>query len=228
MRVEKQSQDLPVLNYDVVSDVKTDKKHCQLLGGCKRGIVVGTSGCGKTNVVLSLLVHPNGLRFSTVYLYSKTASQSKYQYLKKVLAPIKEIDYVQYEEGKDIIPPQKARVNSVILFDDIICEPQSVIRDYFCFGRHRNIDCLYLSQTYSAIPKHLIRDNANFLIIFKQDETNLKHIYDDHVNVDMPYGKFKELCLHCWKKPYGFLVVDKESGLSSGRYREGFDNFMRV
>lgn len=229
MKVEKQNHTLPVINYDVVSSEKPHSKHGSLLeGGCKRGIIVGTSGCGKTNAMLALLDHPNGLRFSNVYLYSKTTSQPKYQYLKMVLSPLKEIGYFEYADVKDIITPQMAKENSVILFDDVVCDSQSVIRDYFCFGRHRNIDCFYLCQTYSAIPKQLIRDNVNFLVIFKQDETNLKHIYDDHVNVDMPYGKFKEMCSYCWEQPYGFLVVNKDSELNNGKYRQGFDNFIKV
>ena len=40
---------------------------------------------------------------------------------------------------------------------------------------------LFLSQIYARIPKHLIHDNANLLILFKQDGTNLKHVYNDHV-----------------------------------------------
>ncbi|KYN28024.1 hypothetical protein ALC57_02564, partial [Trachymyrmex cornetzi] len=44
-------------------------------------------------------------------------------------------------------------------------------------------------QTYARIPKHLIRDNANLLILFKQDGTNLKHVYNDHVNTDMSYDE---------------------------------------
>ena len=65
------------------------------------------------------------------------------------------------------------------------------MRDYFSMGRHNSIDCFYLSQTYAHIPKHLIRDNTNFIILFKQDETNLRHVYDDHVNKDMSFNEFK-------------------------------------
>jgi hypothetical protein len=100
------------------------------------------------------------------------------------------------------------------------------MRDYFCFGRHKDTDCFYLSQTYSSIPKQLIRDNANFLVIFKQDLTNLKHIYDDHVNVDMSFQEFKYICGECWKDRFEFLLIDKSYPLSSGRYRKGFDAFI--
>ena len=94
-------------------------------------------------------------------------------------------------------------------------------------GRHKNVDCFYLCQSYAKVPKHLIRDNVNLLAIFRQDDVNLKHIYDDHVNTDMSYNRFKELSGKCWGKDnYGFLVIDKDGALNDGRYRKGFDSFI--
>ena len=37
-----------------------------------RAVICGPSGYGKTNVLLSLLESPNGLRFENVYVYSKS------------------------------------------------------------------------------------------------------------------------------------------------------------
>jgi len=99
------------------------------------------------------------------------------------------------------------------------------VREYFSMGRHANVDCFCLCQTYARIPKHLIRDNANLLILFKQDCTNLKHVYNDHVNTDMSYDEFCLLCRDCWQKKYGFLVIDKNSAFKDGRYRKGFNEF---
>lgn len=229
VKVIQQSCSLPVRNYDVKTAEEDYRKHSVLLGTeCKRGLIIGRSGCGKTNAMLSLLEHPNGLRFQNVYLYSKTLNQPKYNYLRKVLLPMPEIGFYEYQDGSTIMPPNDAKSNSVIIFDDVVCDNQSIIRDYFSFGRHKNIDCFYLCQTYSSIPKQLVRDNANLIIIFQQDNTNLKHIYDDHVTTDMSFDMFKQLCSHCWKETYGFLVIDKESGLNSGRYRKGFDGFFDV
>ena len=64
------------------------------------------------------------------------------------------------------------------------------------------------------------------LAIFRQDETNIKHIYDDHVTTDMTYNQFKKLCSTCWNEgKYEFLVIDKDRTLNNGRYRKGFDSF---
>lgn len=42
-------------------------------------------------------------------------------------------------------------------------------------GRHKYIDTFYLYQTYSYIPKQLIRENTNINVLFKQDVRNLRY-----------------------------------------------------
>jgi len=52
----------------------------------------------------------------------------------------------------------------------------------------------FISVMYTKITKQLIRNNANLLILFKQNGINLKHVYNDHVNTDMSYENFCKLC----------------------------------
>nr|CAI5852965.1 unnamed protein product [Callosobruchus analis] len=211
MRIKAAGPHLPVVNYDVPAQEASFRKHGPLFGGeSKRALIVGASGSGKTNIMISLITHPNGLRFSNVYLYCKSPYQPKYQYLRNVLQPLKDIGYFEYTEEKDIIPPNLMKPNSLIIFDDVASCPQDIIRQYFSFGRHRKTDCFYLCQTYTAIPKHLLRDNATLLIVLPQYILNLKHIYEDHCSMDMTFQEFKELCGLCWQKPYDFLVIDKD------------------
>lgn len=226
MRIEKQSVSLPIKNHDAIVEEKKIGKHLIFGGESKRGLIVGSSGSGKTNAMLSLVEHPNGLRFENVYLYSKSLHQPKFVYLRKLLDPIEEIGYEEFSDDKDIIQPENIPNNSVIIFDDVASCNQNIIQKYFCFGRHKNTDCFYLCQTYSAIPKQLIRDNANLIIMFQQDMTNLKHIYDDHVNIDMTFQEFKDLCSYCWKKKFDFVTIDKDCPLSLGKYRKNFDIFI--
>jgi energy-coupling factor transporter ATP-binding protein EcfA2 len=227
MLIKKQDFSLQIKNFD--TNKKPCRKHGDIFGGdCKRGLIIGPSGCGKTNLILSLLTDVNGLRFENVYVYSKSLRQAKYEYLKNLFTPLKYIGYFESSDGENIVPPSEIRANSIIIFDDIVCCEQSIMRDYFCFGRHQGTDCFYLCQTYSSIPKQLIRDNANLLVIFQQDNTNLKHIYDDHVNSDMSLQQFKDLCAACWREKYDFVVIDKDCSPNNGRYRKGFDNFIYI
>src|SRR4051794_12875586 len=129
MKVKPFSQQLPVRNHDnLVFDKNVFQKHSDLFkGGCKRGLIVGSSGSGKTNTMISLLVHPNGLRFTDIYIYSKSLQQPKYEYLRNIIKPIKQIGYHEYEASEEIIPPSKAKEHSIIIFDDVVCDSQSVI-----------------------------------------------------------------------------------------------------
>ncbi|KYM94178.1 hypothetical protein ALC62_15209 [Cyphomyrmex costatus] len=226
MRFVHQSQSIKVTNLDgKVQTNKEMRKHGKMLPSSIRAIICGPSNCGKTNVLISLLESPNGVRFENVYVYSTSLQQPKYRYLEKLLAPIEEINYFTFSNNSEIIPPSEALPNSIFIFDDVACDKQDAIREYFAMGRHANVDCFYLCQTYAKIPKHLIPDNANLLILFKQDGTNLKRVYNDHVNIDMLYEDFCDLCRKCWQQKYGFLVIDKDSAFANGRYRKGFNDF---
>ena len=89
-------------------------------------------------------------------------------------------------------------------------------------GRHKKVDSFYLCQSYTRIPKHLIRDSVNLLAIFRQDDMNLKHIYNDDVNNNMTFVQFKNLWMQYWNDyKYGFIVIDKDGNLNAGRYING-------
>lgn len=225
MKFVKQLQTLEI--NDIKVETHTEKlKHSALLPNTIRCIICGPSNCGKTNVMLNLLLHKNGLKFKHIYLYSKTTFQPKYKFLSQVMKNVPDTKFFIYSENKEVIHPNNALSNSIMIFDDVACENQINIRNYFSMARHRHIDCFYLSQTYSKVPKQLLRDNVNLLIIFKQDDTNLKHIYNEHVNTDMEWIKFKQICSDIWRNHFNFLVINKDCAINKGRYRQGFDTFI--
>lgn len=231
MQFIQQHITLPIKNVDTeVCNEKTKSfRHSELLPNNIRCIICGPSNCGKTNIVISLLEAPNGVRFENVYIYSKSLFQPKYVYLKEILSKIKEISCYMFSTNEEMIPLEKVKPNSVFIFDDVITEKQNIIRTYFCMGRHRNIDCFYLTQSYTHVPKHLIRENANFIILFKQDEMNLKHIFNDFaIGSDMKFETFKTMCSKCWQNKYEFLTIDVERTLENGKYRKCFDKFIKL
>ena len=115
-----------------------------MLPNTLRSLICGPSDCGKTNVLVSLLESSHGVRFENVYVYSKSLQQPKYQYLENLLTPIDEIGYFTFSNNSDVIPPSESLPNSIFIFDDVTCDKQDTIREYFAMGRHSNLDWFYL------------------------------------------------------------------------------------
>lgn len=233
MEFIQQKTTFPIRNVEdiLVKDKSSVKfvRHSKLLPNSIRCLILGPSNSGKTNVIISLLESTNGLRFENVYIYSNSLYQPKYVYLRRLLSTIKGIGLYTFSSSDAVIPLDEVKRISIFIFDDVICEKQQNIRNYFCMGRHKGVDCFYLSQSYAHIPKHLIRDNANLLVLFKQDETNLKHVFNDFdIAADMSFTTFKSICRRCWSDSYGFIVIDMERKPNEGKYRFQFDKFISI
>lgn len=69
MKIVQQNVALSVENNDYERENKT-LKHGVLFPETIRCIIVGPSNCGKTNVLISLIEHENGVKFENIYIYS--------------------------------------------------------------------------------------------------------------------------------------------------------------
>lgn len=232
MRFVKQAIDIPIQNFDnaVSADRVRDRRHSELLPDTIRCIIAGPSNCGKTNLLVSLIESEHGLKFENIYIYSKTLGQPKYKYLQSVLDPIDGVGFHTFSASDQVIAPNEAAPNSIFVFDDVICDRnQENMKNFYCLGRHYGTDVFYLTQTFTKVSKHLIRDNCNFLILFRQDETNLRHVFNDFsIACDMKFDEFSKFCYDCWKDKYSFVVIDQESEPNHGRYRKGFNQFLQI
>lgn len=234
MRFEKQPTELTVRNNDICSkdNQNKPKRHGDLFPNNVRMIISGSSGSGKSNLILSLILDGNGLRFENIYIYCKTLDQDKYKYLEEVLRAIKDIGYYAFNMSNTVLTPDQMKENSIVIFDDVIsCSSinRDIVQNIFTLGRHRCIDVVYLVQTYTKLSKHLIRDNCNFVILFRQDDTNLKHVFSDTgSNADMSFNEFKSFCLECWREPFGFACISLEHPKDNGRYRKKFDQYLKL
>ena len=88
-----------------------------------------------------------------------------------------------------------------------------------------NCDTLYIAQNYFRLPRHTIRENSNFIILFRQDNKNLAHLHADHCADDMTLQEFKQLCHRVWKNEHNFVAIDLTSPLLNRKYRENFNRF---
>ena len=243
---------------------KLSKRHNnKLLPKSIRGLIVGKSGCGKTTLLLNLLLKPGWLDYDHLQVFGKSLFQPEYRILKKALEEklsketIIKLFAIQdeiirsdvspdcvieeaakdiqdksdivcgfYETSDDVPDPRdlNSQHKNLMIFDDLQLEKQNKCETYYIRGRHSNVDCFYLAQNYFKLPRQTIRENANFICLFPQDQKNIHHIYDDHVSADMTKEEFRKLCKSVWGQPHGFVVIDLTSNKSNGKYRSSLDN----
>ena len=121
------------------------KCHGPLLPNNVRALVCGPSSCGKTSVLINLLLHPDALNYENVYLYSKTLFQDKYQKLKNIYSLVPEIKFyfndnvysdanaTDWEGNGGILSIGETMKNLIVIFDDVICSRGNLnnICEYF-------------------------------------------------------------------------------------------------
>jgi hypothetical protein len=199
-------------------------------------VIAGATGCGKSNLMLNLLKQEKLLNYDHVYVYSATLHQPIYEYLRNYYKEIErlilekfnhEVKIAQfYDADNEIMNPSELdkNKNHIMIFDDVLLKDQTVIKDYFCRGRHNNINVFYLCQSLHKIAKHCIRENANIFILFRQDNKTQKYFHEANISGDMDYSEFKTFCDVAWSKKHGFVVINIWDEAYCGRYWSNYDN----
>ena len=218
---------MEIINFDVEDDSK-QHVHNWLLPNSIRCIIAGGSGCGKTNLLMNLIMRPGFLNYDRLHIYSKSLYQPKYQLLQDWASWLNKNandSLISFHSDGNIMPVEElnSQNRTVMVFDDVMLEKQSPIEKYFSQGRHGGADCFYLCQSYFRIPKQAVRDNANLIILFAQDIKNLRAIHDTFVSGDMDFNEFRKFFSTCTEKRFGFSVIDLTRDIDNGRYRCGFD-----
>jgi hypothetical protein len=227
---------MEVINYSEQYSIPSTTPHAACFPKNIFCVIAGSTGCGKTNLMINLLLQPNLLNYSDVYIYSSTLHQPAYQYLKQCVGMLEALirnktnQVVKighfFDSDADLIDPNTLDKdkNHVMIFDDVMLEDQSVIKKYFCSGRHNNVNVFYLVQSLHKITKHCIRQNSNIFILFKQDDKTLKYFHETHISGDMDFKEFKQFCDKAWDKKYGFVVINIWDQADFGRYWNNYAN----
>lgn len=188
-----------------------------------RCLIVGSSGSGKTNLLLNFIYDMKGVPFKNLYVFSRSINQPAYKqlhnYYEKLEHKLGKTVARFFSTCDELIPLDECEVNSLVVFDDCLLDSQSKIKDYFIRGRHKGISCIYLSQSYGRVDMQVIRNNVNMLCAFNQNKHYTKRIYDDFVGSDMTYVAFENLCKVCWSKPHGFITIEMNKKPHKGKYK---------
>src|SRR5437773_5468963 len=142
-----------------------------------------------------------------------------------------EIECQTFDSISDLPLPQdidKTKKNLFII-DDSMMLKQGPTENFFVYGRHNNINLIYLAQSYFQLPKKSIRDNANYIILFPQNATDIQSLHRFVTSTDFPkIGDFRSRCNEAWKEPYSFITLEKDNKDQDRRYSKDFGNFLKV
>ena len=138
--------------YKIDPIPKSNKLNKGILPLPLRCLIVGTSGCAKTNLLYNLILKKWGIPFYHLYIFSKTLEKDVYQELKVLYEELSDDKDMQiahfFNRCEELISVLDCEPNSLVVFDDCVSIlQQRTIKDYFVRGRHKNISCVYLTQS---------------------------------------------------------------------------------
>ena len=184
-----------------------------------RILIVGSSGSGKTNLLLNLINNLNC--FEKYYLFVKLAGDDPLY--EEVLVPkLQEagagLQYTILEKYTDDISElpdiRSDEINSdcqnLFVFDDMIDEEKrdlSRIESYFTKARKRNCSLIFISQDYYSTPIKIRRNCTHIIFTKINSDIDLQNIYRDLTKqVFRTFDEFKQATNH------PFIIFKNETG----------------
>ena len=131
-----------------------------------------------------------------------------------------------FDDCQGIPNPLDPTQNNMLLLDDYFLGKQNKAEAYNTRGRHNNCDTIYIAQNYFRLPRHTIRENSNFIILFPQGVKNLTHIHADHFASGISLLAFKQFCHGVWSnEKHNYITIELTRTLMDGKYRQNFNRF---
>jgi hypothetical protein len=147
-----------------------------------RGLIIGKSGCGKTTLLLNLLLRPGWLDYDNLQVFGKSLFQPEYKILKK-----------SFEEKL----PKDAIIRLFDNRDEIVrlgVSPTAVVQEMSKnIQQKSDIDCKFFETSDDVPdPQDLSIDKKNLMIfddlqLEKQNKCESYYIRGRHSNVDCFY-----------------------------------------
>lgn len=195
--------------------------HEHLLEPCFNALLIAPTACGKSSVVLNLLMNDNFYRksFDKVYYFSPSVMIDK-----TLKAVAQDDDIIKIHEDEDlekaddylkvIVQGQKELKEKdedmphiLVIYDDMLqyLKTSSYIGTLFTKSRHYNISCIITSQNYRSVPLKC-RNNSQMILVFKLYNEGEVTKLDEEIGVNFPHWLdwYKEAT----KDRYSFLYCD--------------------
>lgn len=176
-----------------------------------RVLIVGSSGSGKTNILMNLLLNEKlKIPVERIYLFAKhfdSDGDSLYKMLVNHAAEIEDELFEQTEEEHTVLVASNdihqiptfddldPNLQSILIVDDFLCEPKADMQPLDALiiaARKANCSVIYLAQRLTPVSR-TIRMNLNYVIAFNTPSKKEIKMYHDDYATDIPYDKFERM-----------------------------------
>ena len=197
-----------------------------------RGILLGASASGKSNLLLNLISQISA--FNKIYLFVKDPEEPLYQFLidslQKVEKKTREQIIFYSNDMSDIPSYEEFRLedNTLCVFDDIINSKSTElarVANLYTMGRKRNVSCLFLSQSYFKIPL-IIRQNTDYVFILRVNTVRDLHRILAEYELNATREQIEEMYKISTKNRGDFLLIDVPTLNPDLRFRHNFKGFV--
>ena len=194
-----------------------------------RILMIGGSGTGKSNAILNFIERSSGSFCKIIICSVSTTDEPLYNYLQSKIPDVELINNIDEVPAVQDFDDKNKNKSKLIIFDDFVNLTKKEMQklfDYAISSRKFGFTCIYVSQSYTAVPK-IISRNCNYIIVFKvNDEVSIKRIIDKHglFNTYKP-EQIEKMYYYATNLPLGFLTIDLKTLDESKRLRSGFTDF---
>ena len=194
-----------------------------------RALLIGPSACGKTNMLLNIVLR--WINWERLFVIGPTLEQSIYDSLRDLSTAVVEaeetteakppVEFLAVDKTPD---PEGLPLASCVVFDDCMLEKNKSAARLFSRGRHRGADVLYLTQKYTEVPK-VLRDNINMILLFDGvDGDAIQCVHRAWCSGDMSLDEFRRFSTAA-DEPFSFTVISLAERPFDGKYRQRFETF---
>ena len=195
-----------------------------------RILMIGSSGTGKSNSLLNFIEKSSG-EFSEIIICSfSTTYEPLYNFLQQKIPEVQLIDTIEDVPEVQSYDNNDKKTSKLIVFDDFVNLSKKEMKklfDYAIASRKFGFTCVFISQSYTSVPK-IISRNCNYLFIFRlNDKVSIKRIISNHsLSGLVSAQEIEQYYYYCIKQPLGFLLIDLKTTDDSKRFRCGFSDFL--
>lgn len=192
------------------------------------GILVGSTGSGKTQTLLNILKQMNGT-FEKIILCLKSADEPLYQYLKSKIPP-QQLEIYEHGVIPDVDKYKEFSGQMMIIFDDLVTlKNQQPIIEWYIRGRKIAGGCsmIYLTQSFYKTPK-IIRIQCNHIFLKRLTTLrDLNLVISEYGLTGMKNDIIKEYKKITNESKIPFMMI-RTDGDPQERFSKNFKNFIAI